>query len=206
MLFRFPRTPEQTRHALAIYYAVISHMDAQIGCVLSALEQTGQLERTLVIFSSDHGLAIGSHGLRGKQNMYEHSIGVPLIFRGPGVPTGEMRTAGCYLRDLYPTVCELANVPCPPTVTAKSLAPAIKDPAAQPHDALFAHFQDSQRMVRTERWKLIQYPLVQQEQLFDLETDPQERHNLIDEAKHADIRADLRSRLATWEKTSLPTP
>lgn len=206
MLFSFPRTPEQTRHALAVYYAVISHMDAQIGRVLKALEQTGQLERTLIIFSSDHGLAIGSHGLRGKQNMYEHTIGVPLILRGPGIPRGETRTTDCYLRDLYPTVCELTGVPCPATVTAKSLAPTFKDPAAQPHDALFAHFQDSQRMIRTERWKLIQYPRANQEQLFDLKTDPLEQHNLINTPEHAEIRATLTTRLTTWQKTTPPPP
>ena len=81
----WPRMPDETRRDLAVYYAVISHLDEQVGRIVAALEETGQLDRTLIIYSSDHGLAMGSHGLRGKQNMYEHSVGVPLILRKLGI-------------------------------------------------------------------------------------------------------------------------
>jgi arylsulfatase A-like enzyme len=115
-LLPWPRTPEMVREDLAVYYAVLSHMDAELGRMLDALRRTGQAERTYVIFTSDHGLAMGSHGLRGKQNMYEHTVGVPLIVTGPAVAAGEKRTTPCYLRDLYPTVCELAGITIPESV------------------------------------------------------------------------------------------
>ena len=84
---------------------MITHLDAQIGRIIAALKVSGQLENTIVVFAADHGLAVGSHGLRGKQSMYEHTIGVPLILAGPGVPQGKRSPAQCYLRDLFPTTC-----------------------------------------------------------------------------------------------------
>jgi len=85
VLFAFPRSPDELKAELAAYYAVISHMDAQIGRILTALADRGLADNTLLIFTADHGLALGSHGLTGKQNMYEHTINVPLIMRGPGI-------------------------------------------------------------------------------------------------------------------------
>src|SRR5262249_50414221 len=104
LLFRLPRTPQEVREELAVYYAVIEHLDAQIGRILATLQSLSSLDNTIVVFTSDHGLAIGSHGLRGKQNMYEHTLRVPLVIRGPGVPAGKESHALCYLRDLFPTL------------------------------------------------------------------------------------------------------
>ena len=95
LLFAWPRTAQEVRTELAAYYAVISHLDGQIGRILAALDQTGQASNTVVVFASDQGLAIGSHGLRGKQNMYEHTVAVPLVVRGPGVPRDARRNAQC---------------------------------------------------------------------------------------------------------------
>ena len=201
-LFAWPRTPEQTRGALEVYYALITHMDTQIGRILKALEQTGQLDNTIIIYSSDHGLAIGSHGLRGKQNMYEHTIGVPLIFRGPGIPADRRTAAQCYLRDLYPTICDLCDVPIPDTVTAKSLKPILDGSQEPIHQAVFAHFRDSQRAIRTDRWKYIRYPLADREQLFDLKQDPLEQNNVADDPQFAETLKRLRKRLTTWEDGS----
>ena len=100
-------------------YAVISHLDEQLGRIFAALKSTGQAENTLILFTSDHGLAIGSHGLRGKQNMYEHTVAVPLVLAGPGVPEGARRDAPVYLSQLYPTSCELVGVKVPATVEAQ---------------------------------------------------------------------------------------
>ena len=86
LLWPWPRTPGMVREELALYYAVITDLDAQVGRILTALEETGQSDRTIVVFTSDQGLAIGSHGLRGKQNMYEHTVGTPLVIAGPGLP------------------------------------------------------------------------------------------------------------------------
>jgi arylsulfatase A-like enzyme len=186
---------------LAVYYAVITHMDAQIGRMLRALKDTEQLDETLVIFTSDHGLAIGSHGLRGKQNMYEHTVGVPLILSGPGIAAGRRASAQCYLRDLFPTVCELTGIDVPPTVDGKSLKPVLDDTAAEVRPYVVAHFRDSQRMIRDGEWKLIQYPQAGREQLFHLKTDPHERNNLISEKTCAGMLENLRKCLLLWQKT-----
>ncbi|MEW4530693.1 sulfatase-like hydrolase/transferase [Maioricimonas sp. JC845] len=201
VLYAFPRTEEETRRGLAVYYAVITHLDAQIGRILATLEETGQLDETIIVFSSDHGLAMGSHGLRGKQNMYEHSIGVPLIFRGPGIPADRRTDAQCYLRDLYPTICDMTGVAIPKTVHGRSLAPVLRGDADQVYDAVFGHYRDSQRMIRTPEWKYVRYPLVQQEQLFHITDDPHELRDLSQEPAHAATLKELRARLdAEWER------
>jgi arylsulfatase A-like enzyme len=196
------------RRELAVYYAVVSHLDEQVGRILHALEETNQLDNTVVIFSSDQGLALGSHGLVGKQNLYDHSFGVPLIWRGPGIPRGAKREAACYLRDLFPTTCELAGVPVPATVEGKSLVPALRGKADVVYPAVFGYFTDTQRAVRDGRWKLIRYPVAGVTQLFDLQADPHELKNLIDDPAHratvAGLTARLREEQAKWgDKLSL---
>ena len=81
-----PRTPEAIKKEIALYYGMISEMDAQVGRILVTLEKEGLMENTLIVFAGDNGLAVGQHGLLGKQNLYEHSIRVPMIFSGPGIP------------------------------------------------------------------------------------------------------------------------
>src|SRR5690606_1131724 len=119
------------REEIATCYAILSHLDEQIGRILAALKETGQFENTLILFTSDHGLALGSHGLLGKQNMYEHTVNVPLILHGPGVPRGKRFAAQCYLRDLFPTACDLAGVAVPDTVQGKSLVPVLRGEAKE---------------------------------------------------------------------------
>ncbi len=200
LLFSWPRTPKQVREELAMYYLVISHMDAQIGRILAALKTTGQRANTIVIFTSDQGVAIGSHGLRGKQNMYEHTIGVPLVMSGPGIPKGVRRDAQCYLRDLFPTACDLAGIEVPQAVQGNSLVPILRDESAVVYPSVFAGFGRTQRMIRTDRWKLIHYPKLGKYQLFDLPKDPHELHNLAAGAEHAKVVAELRAKLEGWQK------
>ncbi len=100
----WPRSPEVVRQHLADYYASIEYLDAQIGRILDALDSSGQTSNTLIVFTSDHGLAIGSHGLFGKQNLYDHSMHSPLILAGPGVPRDKKLDALCYLLDIFPTL------------------------------------------------------------------------------------------------------
>lgn len=199
LLLPWPRTPEDVRRDLAVYYAVISHMDEQIGRILKTLEATDQVGETIVIFTSDQGLAMGSHGLRGKQNMYEHTVGTPLVFRGPGISGGKRSSAQCYLRDLYPTVCELAGIDIPKTVQGSSLVPVIRGNEESIYTHVFGHFRDAQRMIRTDRWKLIYYPKLGRYQLFDLAHDPCELKNLAEDARHADVLAELRGKLKAWQ-------
>src|SRR5262249_12278494 len=121
-----PRTPGDVRRHLADYYACIEFLDAQVGRILEALRESGRYERTLIVFTSDHGLAIGSHGLFGKQNLYEHSMRSPLIVAGPGVPRGKRADAMCYLMDIFPTLGALAGVTPPDGNEGVSLAPVLE--------------------------------------------------------------------------------
>lgn len=200
LLLPFPRTERDVREELAHYYAVISHMDEQIGRMLAALEKTGQAANTLVIFTSDQGVAMGSHGLRGKQNMYEHTIGVPLVMRGPGISKGVRLNAQVYLRDLYPTVCDLAGVPIPQTVEARSLAPLLAGRVKSIHPHIFGYFRDVQRMIRTDRWKLVHYPQIDRLQLFDLSRDPLEMRDLSADPQQAAVVTELRGKLSAWQR------
>lgn len=196
----WPRTPEVIRRHIADYYGMISHVDEQIGRVLGALDETGHARDTIIVFGGDNGLAVGRHGLLGKQNLYEHSVRVPLIISAPGVgKPGTRCDALVYLHDIFPTVCDLAGVAAPETIESKDLVPLMRDPSARAYDDLYAAYRDLQRMVRTERWKLIVYPKVRVTQLFDVQADPWELRNLADAPEHAATLADMRGRLARWQ-------
>ena len=197
-LLPWPRTEADVREEIAAYYAVIDDMDAQIGRMLETLKKIGQYGNTVIIFTSDHGLALGSHGLMGKQNMYEHSIGVPFIVSGPGVPKGKRTRAQIYLRDMFPTTCELAGIPIPKTVEARSFAPVIRGETEQIYPEIYGYFFGYQHMIRTDRWKLIHYPKINRHQLFDLKNDPDELLDLSGAERHAGVFSDLNDRLTTW--------
>jgi arylsulfatase A-like enzyme len=194
----FPRTAEAVRKHLADYYAAITHTDAQIGRILDALERSGRGDNTIIVFTSDNGLALGGHGLMGKQNLYEHSIRVPLIIAGPGIVRGQVRDHLCYLYDIHPTLCERAGVPRPATVQFRSLNPVLDDPAAVHRDHLYSAFMSWQRAIRDTRHKLIEYRVngTRHTQLFDLANDPHETRNLAGDPVHAETLARLRKLLA----------
>ena len=159
--------------------ATISHFDYEFGRVIAVLKERGWTENTVVILSSDQGLAVGGrHGLMGKQNLYEH-FKSPLVLAGPGIPRGKS-AALVYLFDLFPTICELAGINPPAVVEGKSLLPIIDGREPKVRDWLFCAYRDCQRMVRDERWKLIQYRTAgdNHTQLFDLGRDPDELENL----------------------------
>jgi arylsulfatase A-like enzyme len=200
-LFEWPRTKAMVQRELAVYYAVISHLDAQVGRIMKALEETDQRKNTIVIYSSDHGLAIGSHGLRGKQNMYEHTIGVPLIMSGPGIIAGWTVTGQCYLRDIFPTTCDLVGVPIPKNLDGRSLKPLLERKLESIHPYVFGYFRNFQRMIRTDEWKLIHYPHLDRYQLFHLKTDPAELHDVANEKNWASVRKDLNRKLLDWQKS-----
>ncbi len=175
-LLPVPRTEEAVRREIALYYATITHLDAQIGRILDALEKSGQADNTLIVFAGDNGLAIGSHGLLGKQNVYEHSDGVPLILSGPGIPKNKRVDDFVYLLDLFPTACELTGIATPATVEGKSFA-AIFRGEKGPRTTLFSAYTKLHRMVRDNRWKLIEWTIPGHDkltQLFDLQSDPDE--------------------------------
>lgn len=192
-----PRTEQEVLSDLAAYYSVITHMDAQIGRIIDALDQRDMLEQTIIVFCSDHGLAMGSHGLRGKQNQYDHTIRVPLILVGPGVPENRRSKGHVYLRDLFPTLCELAAVEVP-DVDGKSQVPVLNGERDSVHEFTVGYFRDSQRMIRTDHWKLIHYPLIDRLQLFDLQKDPLEQNDLAQNTTYVKVRSDLLKRLDEW--------
>jgi arylsulfatase A-like enzyme len=194
-----PRDPTDVRRERAVYFALVEHLDDQVGRILKALEEAGELERTLVIFTSDHGLALGSHGLMGKQNQYEHTIDVPLIMAGPGVPRGKRLPAQCYLRDLFPTVSDLAGVPVPAGLDGRSLRPVLAGERDRVHDAVFGYFTDAQRMMRTDDgWKVVWYPKAGRTQLFHVAADPDELRDLAAESAHGHRLREMTGALGAW--------
>ena len=174
-----PREPAEVRQHIADYYGMVSHLDHQIGRIFQALEAHGA-ENTLVVYVADHGLALGQHGLLGKQNLYDHSIRVPLIVAGPGVPAGRRPEGLVYSHSLFATLCELSGIEIPATVEAPSLR-TVWAHGAPGCDAVFAAYKDLQRMVRRGAWKLIEYTVPGQprrRQLFNLAKDPWETRDL----------------------------
>lgn len=203
----WPRRPEVIRQHIAAYYAMISHMDAHIGRVLEALEESGQAEKTIVVYTADHGLAVGQHGLLGKQNLYEHSIRVPLILSGPGLPRHEQVEAIIYAYDLFPTLCELVGLPIPETVESQSLLPLIRGEKGAGRNSVYAAYKDVQRMVSDGAWKLIRYYRSasraagsERRQLFHLAEDPWERYDLASDPGQRERLQHLAAELAAWQR------
>lgn len=208
-LAAWPRTEKVIRDQLAEYYGLITHMDEQIGRILVALKESGRADNTLIIFVADNGLALGSHGLLGKQNVFEHSMRVPLVFVGKGIPAGRSTTAFTYLLDVFPTLCDVAGATPPPDLAGESLRPLWEGQKAGIRDSVFLPFMQIQRAVRDERWKLIAYPKIGHLQLFDLQTDPHETTNLIDRPEHAAHVTRLQKLMKEWQAEvgdTLPLP
>ena len=193
----YPRRPERIKQHIADYYAMISHLDDCIGRVLDALRERGMLDDTVIVMCGDNGLAIGQHGLMGKQNVYEHSVCVPLLISGPGIPAGRVDENYVYLLDIFPTLCELLDIPVPASVDGKSFAGVIRGDGKAPRESLYLAFQARIRGVIAGKYKLIEYRSenLKLTQLFDLEADPWERDNLFDAPGYDGITAELRREL-----------
>jgi len=190
----WPRTEDDVRKHLQDYYAAISGMDEQMGRMLLALKELKLDQNTIVIFSADHGLAIGSHVLFGKQSLYEHSMKAPLIFAGPGVPKGNSQ-AFAYLHDIFPTACDLSGIAVPAGLDGVSQKPVISGTEKQLRETIFTAYRDSQRSVREGDWKLILYPKINKVQLFNLKDDPDEVTDLAANETHGEKRRELFDRL-----------
>ncbi|MCX5759223.1 MAG: sulfatase-like hydrolase/transferase [Candidatus Hydrogenedentes bacterium] len=201
----WPRTPENTRFHLAEYYAMISHLDEQVGRVLAVLQETGHADDTLIVFAGDNGLAVGQHGLFGKQNSYEHSIHVPLLMAGPGLPRNKCCEAFCYMTDTFPTLFDLICAPIANGLDGKSLLPALRGHAVR--DAIFFAYRDVQRALRVGDYKLIEYNVKSERhtQLFNLARDPHETTDLSNDPHQAKTLKRMRDRLrATQRETGDP--
>ncbi|UBM59611.1 sulfatase-like hydrolase/transferase [Marinilongibacter aquaticus] len=181
MLAPFPRTELAIKTHLKEYYALISHLDDQIGEILQHLEEKGLRENTVIFLTADHGLAIGRHGLLGKQNMYDHSMRVPLLVAGSGIPKNKKIDEDVYLQDIMPTALDLTGKGVPDFVEFKSLMPLIHDQQGEAHlNGVYGAYLRLQRMIRKDGYKLIVYPKVHKVLLFDLKNDPNEMHDLSD--------------------------
>lgn len=182
-----PRTKYAVKKHRQEYYAIISHMDKQVGRILDALEETGKADNTIICFTADHGLAVGRHGLFGKQNMFEHSLRVPFMINGPGIPEGKRINNRIYLQDVMPTTLDYAGAEKPDHVQFKSVNPLIDGDKRQLHDSIYAGYRSGQRAIIRGRYKLILYPKVPKVLLYDLKEDPLEQNNLADDPKYSDI-------------------
>ena len=222
------------RNELGREYACIENIDRQVGRVLDKLEAMGQLEHTYVFFTSDHGIAVGRHGLTGKQNLYEHTWRVPLIARGPGIEAGSEASGYTYLLDVLPTLCDLAGIDVPGEVEGKSFRSVLEGKSDRIRDVLYGVYcggnKPGMRSVKTDGWKLIKYDVldgeVRETQLFNLKQNPleflAEHHDralasqlgiapgrdqidLAEDPRYADKRAEL-ERLLESEMTRLGDP
>lgn len=186
----FPRTHSAIQTHRAEYHALITHLDVQIGRILDALEASGEADKTWIFFTADHGLAVGKHGLMGKQNMYEHSLRVPFLASGPGVSPGRIH-APIYLQDAMATALDLAGA-SQDGVEFKSLLPLINgtsgDATATP---VYGCYLNLQRAVVKDGWKLIAYPEVPKLRLYHVAEDADERHDLAEDTAQKDRLAAL---------------
>ncbi|MCL4678173.1 MAG: sulfatase-like hydrolase/transferase [Alphaproteobacteria bacterium] len=196
----FPRTEFAVKVNRQEYYAITTHMDTQVGRILDSLQRTGKADKTYIIFTSDHGLAVGQHGLMGKQNMFDHSVRVPLIVAGPGIPKDRRIDGDVYLQDVMPTTLELAGAPIPDHVEFKSLMPVIRGEREQNYEAIYGGYLKLQRMVRQDGCKLILYPTIRRAVLFDLQTDPNEMNDLADDPKYHATKKKLFASLLQLQK------
>ena len=189
-----PREPVEIRRHIAEYYAMIAHLDHELGRLVAALQARGVLERTVIVVAGDNGLAVGQHGLMGKQSLYDHSVRVPLVLAGPGVPSGRRSDALVYLLDLFPTLCALAGVEVPPSVEGRNLIPCMTGDCAGGREVLYLAYADSIRGVTDGRHKLIEYACGAT-QLFDLSRDPLEMDDLSCRASSGPLLERLRQQV-----------
>ena len=197
VLAPWPRPRDVVRDQLAEYYGLIEHLDAQIGRVLDAVAALEDGRDVLVVYLADHGLALGSHGLLGKQSVYEHSLRAPLIIAGPGFPAGSATHALTYLTDVHATMLAAAGVDSARDPRfCRDLAPAARGEEDAPRAELALSMGMTQRALVEGRWKLIRYPRIDHLQLFDLASDP---HELVDQSgrpEMADRVKDMSARMA----------
>ena len=177
------RRDESTiRNELGREFACSENIDRQIGRVLDKLERLGELENTYIVYTSDHGIAIGRHGLQGKQNLYQHTWRVPMIIQGPGIPAGRRAEGNVYLMDLLASFCDFAEIPVPSTNEGLSMKPVLVGEKETVRDTLYGVYNGGTkpgiRAVKRGKWKLIEWDVldgsVRKTQLFDLEQNPLE--------------------------------
>ena len=194
---------EKQRKAVGGYYASVSYMDAQVGKVLTALKEAGLEERTIVIFTSDHGYHLGEHDFWAKVSLHDESARVPLIIAVPG-----KQPAVCHslteLLDLYPSISKLCGLPVPARLQGKDISGMLDDPSVEVREAAFS-VNGRGFLLRSHRWAYIQYGRdgSRGAELFDMESDPHQYTNLVDSEDHAEVVAEFRSAMDAKMKVVL---
>lgn len=204
-------TPEQRKRQRAYYLANVTMIDRKVGQILDALDETGYLDNTIIVFTSDHGDALTDHGHSQKWTMYDIVTRMPVIVWAPGRFQGGRTIDGlCSLMDIGPTVLDLAQVPVPPKIEARTLLPAIEGEPWAPREEVFCEqgrdtnftTSDYETMIRTKDWKLVCFTDSADGQLFDLQSDPSEVRNLWNNPAHAAKQAELLERMRRWREDS----
>ncbi|YCM46032.1 sulfatase-like hydrolase/transferase [Verrucomicrobiaceae bacterium 227] len=186
-----PRTEYSVKVARREYFALITHLDAQIGRVLETLEANGQRKNTIIVFTADHGLSCGHHGLLGKQNMYDHSIRVPYVVVGPEVEAGKTVTSPIYIQDSVPSALQAAGAKVPDYIQYQSFIPVLNGESEGRQQIYSAYLKDAQRALTKDGYKLILYPGGKIARLYNLESDPFEKIDLLEKGKGKEIAQKL---------------
>lgn len=206
---RYFRDDLHRRQAIQAYLGLCSFVDDNVGRVLKALQRAVPADSTRVIFTADHGDNLGARGLWGKSTMYEESVGIPLIVSGPGVPQGKVSHTPVSLIDFYPTILDAVGESLTEEERALPGQSILSIANAEDDDEriVFSEYHAScartgSFMLRQGRFKYVHltgYPA----QLFDLQDDPEEQHNLVTSQDHAAVvqrfEGELRRRLDPWE-------
>src|SRR6185312_8851453 len=201
-------SPEDHRAMTAAYYAMIEQVDTEVGHMLQTLDETGQTDNTIVIFMSDHGEMLGDHGIYLKgPYFYDCLTRVPLIVRWPGKYKAGLKVdAMVELIDIAPTLVEAAGIPIPSGMQGRSLRPLLTGETSEGRDSVYTEFYDANALyapppmaasVRTRMHKVSFYGNLQTGELYDLEKDPGEVHNLWNSSQHKDVQAEMMQRLVT---------
>ncbi|MBN2310327.1 MAG: sulfatase-like hydrolase/transferase [Candidatus Hydrogenedentes bacterium] len=191
-----PLDPAAVRGEIGRYYGQVSHLDAEVGRLIAALEEREAFGNTVLIAAGDSGLSLGAHGIMGNGALYEEAVHVPLILRGPGIPENAQCSALTDLMDIMPTMCDLAGVPMPSGIEGRTLTPLLAGKRSSHRSAIFSHWGDGLRMVKAPPYKLIAHVDTGVDEFFDLDADPFEATNLADSAAHQPALQNLREELA----------
>ena len=188
---KFLEDEGQWKNLVRSYLACTSFVDSQVGRVLDALDRNGLRENTIVVLWSDHGWHLGEKAITGKNTLWDRSTRVPLIFAGPGVSGSAVCSKPAELLDMYPTLLELCNLPPNQELEGVSLMPQLLDAnAKKARPAITTHNHDNHG-IRTEKYRYITYA-DGSEEFYDMEQDPNEWHNLIDDSAYASQIAEHR--------------